>query len=147
MPLQDCLNLGGTPSDYYGVPCDPNPCAGACCPRDPSLGECQLIIDEESCTTLGAGGWVFLGIGSTCAECPTCLVYCGPTATVEGELCDDGVTPDTYNGGCNSTPRIFQLIECGQTIFGTTWRSTCTSRDTDWFEVVTTEPTAFRWYV
>jgi hypothetical protein len=40
---------------------------------------------------------------------------------------------DTYNGGCNSTPPVFQPIDCNMTICGTagTWEPLM--RDTDWF--------------
>lgn len=50
-----------------------------------------------------------------------------------------GAVPETeacggdLNGGCNSTPAVYQNITCGQTVSGTAWASG-TNRDTDWYQ-------------
>ncbi|MCP4582605.1 MAG: hypothetical protein GY839_13430 [candidate division Zixibacteria bacterium] len=58
-------------------------------------------------------------------------------ARLEAELdCGDGYV-DTYNGGCNSIPPIFQNIDDGDIILGTSGNYTYLSddwRDTDWYE-------------
>jgi len=112
--------------------CTP-PQDGACCFYD---GTCQLTLPADC----PAGLAEFLGIGSTCSQCP-CFVLCPPGGVDEGEPCGT----DT-NGGCNSTPAVFGTIACGETICGTAW-ATGGTRDTDWFEIVTTEPAYFTWTV
>jgi hypothetical protein len=58
---------------------------------------------------------------------PLFVFECPPGATSESEACGD----DT-NGGCNSTPAVFEPINCGDTVCGTAWADG-TTRDTDWF--------------
>ncbi len=77
---------------------------------------------------------VFLGVGTTCAQCP-CAILCPPGSTPEAEACGS----DT-NGGCNSDPAAFEPIVCGQTICGTIY-STTALRDTDWYIITLTQPT------
>ncbi|MFH2036263.1 MAG: GEVED domain-containing protein [Candidatus Zixiibacteriota bacterium] len=55
---------------------------------------------------------------------------CPPGATAESEACGD----DT-NGGCNSTPAVFEDILCGETVCGTVWADGDT-RDTDWYRLI-----------
>jgi hypothetical protein len=69
---------------------------------------------------------------------PCDLVTCKPYDQPENEPdCFDGFI-DTFNGGCNSTPPVFEPVVCG-TICGTagTYLSTDGSnyRDTDWYEI------------
>lgn len=77
-----------------------------------------------------------------------CAVNCEPGDVSESEPgCGVGYV-DAWNGGCNSTPAVFQPIDCGQTICGTsgTWmEGTINYRDTDWYSVTTTQPTIFTW--
>ena len=75
---------------------------------------------------------------------PPCVLECPPTAELEGEppLVDEYV--DAWNGGCNSTPPVFQWLY-GQ---GANHLDFCgvggwyispggdNYRDTDWFEVI-----------
>lgn len=76
-----------------------------------------------------------------CVECP-------PEGILEGEPpCGPGYI-DSYNGGCNSSPAVFQPIDngdiiCGQT--GTYQVGTDTYRDTDWFVFTLTETSMVEW--
>ena len=62
-----------------------------------------------------------------------CSVACPSGSDVEGEPCGD----DT-NGGCNMGTPAFEPIACGTTVCGTIWADGG-SRDTDWYQIVTTE--------
>ncbi len=99
---------------------------GACCYDDAT---CE-VITEADCV---ANGGLWLGADTTCDMCP-CIVPCPAGGIVEGEPCGDDV-----NGGCNMDVPTFEPIACGDTICGTTWADGGT-RDTDWFELVLTEP-------
>jgi len=65
-----------------------------------------------------------------------CDVVCPPGGIDEGEPdCGDAYI-DTYNGGCNSAPAIFQAINPGNVICGTSGTflvDAIQNRDTDWF--------------
>ncbi|MEW6250666.1 MAG: hypothetical protein AB1716_08450, partial [Planctomycetota bacterium] len=77
---------------------------------------------------------IWLGPYSTCDQC--CLLSSG--GTPEGEpLCGTNYV-DTYNGGCDSNPPVFQPIGCGDRIAGQSGTYLFGSppvsrRDTDWF--------------
>jgi hypothetical protein len=75
-------------------------------------------------------------------SCPMDPLVCPPGAVLEGEPeCYDGYV-DSYNGGCNSTPYIFQTLPlCCGTICGKTGNYDGGSRDTDWYEFITTTST------
>lgn len=47
-----------------------------------------------------------------------------------------GVSTDTTNGGCNSSPPVFTPINCGQTVCGS-YAFDLAVRDTDWFAFTT----------
>ena len=64
---------------------------------------------------------------------------CPPEGIPENEQCGENT-----NGGCGMNPVQFEPIACGDTICGTI-RAEDGVRDTDWFEIVVTEPTEFRW--
>jgi hypothetical protein len=93
---------------------------------------------------------VYLGVGMdftfdvTVEECTPCDVVCPPGAMPEGEpTCTDD-WDDTYNGGCNSSPYVFQTIPCNTTICGTSGTYLYYGsqyRDTDWFRVEVSEGT------
>ena len=76
-----------------------------------------------------------------CVECP-------PEGILEGEPpCGTGYV-DTYNGGCNSSPAVFQPITngdiiCGQT--GTYGVASESYRDTDWYVFTLTETSMVEW--
>lgn len=81
-------------------------------------------------------------------ECGVCDVVCPPGGILEGEPpCGDEYV-DNYNGGCNSTPYIFQAINDGDTICGesgTYLFGGSNYRDTDWYELVLTEEKQLTW--
>ncbi len=60
---------------------------------------------------------------------PPC-VDCGDATVIENE--PNCGAPDTVNGGCNSSPNVYQPISIGDVVCGT-GRSTTGSRDTDWY--------------
>jgi len=90
----------------------------------------------------GKKGAMDFGFEVSVEEATPCSVTCPPGGYDEGEgYCYDDYD-DTYNGGCNSTPFVFQQLACGDTIcgscgvfdyFGSTYR------DMDWFEVDVSE--------
>ncbi len=105
------------------------PPSGACC--YPS-GQCA-ITTEVGCTG------VFLGTGTDCTPNP-CPVpppaECPEGALMEGEPSCLPAQGDVYNGGCNSTPPVFQplnpqsggcAVMCGRSC------ASASGRDTDWF--------------
>ena len=71
-----------------------------------------------------------------------CIVDCPAGGIQEGEPdCGDEYV-DNYNGGCNSDPAVFQAVNIGDTICGTSGTflfSGYNYRDTDWFEVEVTD--------
>jgi hypothetical protein len=81
---------------------------------------------------------------------PPCEPICPPYAIQEGEpTCYTDYT-DIYNGGCNSTPTIFQPISFPQTVCGTSGVyafGLSTYRDTDWFQFTLTAPKSVKFAV
>jgi hypothetical protein len=87
------------------------------------------------------------GYGGDCGEYTLdvleyvpCVLQCPPGALREGEPDCYDYYADTYNGGCNSTPPVFSVVDpsCQRiTICGTsgTYYNYGDSRDTDWFEI------------
>jgi hypothetical protein len=77
-----------------------------------------------------------------------CTVPCPPEGYMEGEpACGDGYN-DTYNGGCNSSPAVFQPIACGDTVCGTSGTfdfNGSSYRDTDWYELTLTQAQEVTW--
>jgi hypothetical protein len=69
------------------------------------------------------------GAGETPVNCPAdceCFINC---VNNENEPCvDNGVG---NNGGCNATPPVFNVIQCGTSVCGTIWANN-NERDTDW---------------
>lgn len=68
---------------------------------------------------------------------------------VEGEpVCANGYV-DNFNGGCNSTPNVFDQIACGQTVCGEygTFLSAggANFRDTDWYTFTLPAPSNVIW--
>jgi len=77
-----------------------------------------------------------------------CDVVCPGDGVPEGEPNCGTDYVDMYNGGCNSSPFVFQTINCNTTICGTSGTYLYTGlnyRDTDWFRVVITSPTTLTW--
>jgi len=74
---------------------------------------------------------------------PLCEVECPAGAIVSAEPCPTDDYVDTYNGGCNSDPAVFEAISCGETVCGTAATylfEGSARRDTDWYELVLEEP-------
>jgi hypothetical protein len=95
------------------------------------------------------------GYGGACGdyvilveEAVACDVVCPPGGILEGEPDCGTDYVDMYNGGCNSSPYVFQTINCNTTICGksgTYLYGGGNYRDTDWFRVVITSPTTLTW--
>ena len=65
-----------------------------------------------------------------------CQLTCPPGSSAESELCGD----DTNGGCCCEGIPAFEPIACDETVCGTSWGDGG-FRDTDWYELVITEPT------
>jgi len=140
----ECIGMGGRfVMDTLCADLDP-PCGeliGACCNYG-GLGICEYTT-WYVCT---GPDMIWLGPNSSCNSCP-CYVQCEPD---EGEPICGNEYDDTYNGGCNSSPPIFQPIACDQTICGTSGTflfGGSSYRDTDWFEITTTGYSDLYWTV
>ena len=70
-----------------------------------------------------------------------CEVECPAGAINESELCGEEL-----NDGCNAVPEVFEPIAIGDVICGTAWADNG-SRDTDWYELIVTEPKTITWKV
>jgi len=129
------------------------PCSGDIAYNDDACG-----LQSEIVTSLTPGVYyVTVEAYSTtvCGEytlyiIPPCELECPPNGYPEDEpLCGQDYV-DTYNGGCNSSPYVFQPIGCHSTICGksgTYLFGTDEYRDTDWFEYVATETMTYTWTV
>lgn len=107
--------------------------SGACCAVDGSSCSVQTGV------ACAAAGGIFLGAGIACP--PQCSVFCDPTKILEPEpFCSN---PDVTNSGCNDLSLLaFTAINCGDRICGEYWAVGGT-RDTDWYEVVLSDPSTF----
>jgi hypothetical protein len=79
----------------------------------------------------------------TVKENVPCIVEMPVGAIAEGELCIEDEGEDVTNGGCNSEVPMFTTINCGDVIYGsasTYLSGTSQYRDTDWYQLVITEP-------
>jgi hypothetical protein len=85
---------------------------------------------QVGCYNSGPAGVSALTVTAGACE----LMPPGP-GTPENEPCGT----DT-NGGCNSTPPIFNTISCGEVVDGNAWASAGT-RDTDWYRLELDGPT------
>ncbi len=95
------------------------------------------------------------GYGGNCGdyvlaieEYTPCDVVCPPGGIAEQEpICEEN-WEDIWNGGCNSSPYVFEDVNCGDTICGTSGTYLyygSNYRDTDWFRVVLTTPATLSW--
>ena len=83
-----------------------------------------------------------------CEGLPPCVVECPTGGIPEGEECPGDEYVDTFNGGCNSDPYVYSPINCGDIVCGTgsTYLfETYNYRDTDWYELILTEPQTITW--
>jgi hypothetical protein len=127
-------------------------------PACPSAGSCFQAhgnsgCDDQACCELlcsidffcCGGPWDALcaeEAAQICTAQACVLPDCPPGATAEDEGTECGVR---LNDGCNLAAPAFTPIACGETICGSAWNSV--SRDTDWYELALTEPTAIAWTV
>jgi len=129
------------------------PQIGRCCYGDPTNPDCADEMAQADCVAL-LGTWT-QDLNCEDDPCPICVVECPTEGIAEGEP-DCGIDyDDTYNGGCNSTIPIFQPINSGDVICGTSGTflfedpanpgTYLDYRDTDWFEHTITEPQVFTW--
>ncbi|MHC4094210.1 MAG: hypothetical protein ACYSVY_28705, partial [Planctomycetota bacterium] len=104
---------GGNFTWHAGLDCTEGPCPnGACCEGDPAVNCNPAISFEADCTA----EWYWGGDCLAAFDCACNL--CDVGSLPEGEPpCGPGYE-DTINGGCNSTPPVFSVIQCGETICG-----------------------------
>jgi len=99
-------------------------------------GTFYLFAAPEAFTDVPCGSRYKLTISGP--GVPVCCVQqCPPDAQIEGEPACGTNYVDSYNGGCNSTPNVFQDVECG-TICGETGtylNGGQNARDTDWYRI------------
>ncbi len=75
-------------------------------------------------------------------EAASCDLECPPDGIPEGEPDCGPNYVDNYNGGCESYPNVFQSVEAGDIICGTSGTymvGDTLYRDTDWYELTTTD--------
>ncbi len=87
----------------------------------------QMTSDATPCTTF--------------QDCTTCDLVCPLNAIQENEPCGGDA-----NGGCNVSPVVYQIIQCGQTICGSMF-TVGAVRDTDWYQFTITAPSVITWSV
>jgi hypothetical protein len=102
---------------------------------------CHLLANHSYCIVVdgysGASGDYELVV--TQGDCGGCVVECPAGAAQEGEECGTDI-----NGGCNTEGLPTTPIECGETVCGTSYALNGT-RDTDFYELVITQPTTVNW--
>jgi len=77
------------------------------------------------------------------SEYTECVLEMPTGAIAEGEPCIGDEGEDLTNGGCNMATPMFTAINCGDVIWGsasTYLVGGVNNRDTDWYELVITEP-------
>lgn len=82
-----------------------------------------------------------LGVYRIVLECPGDCVTCPSGSVVENEACGTD-----SNGGCNSTPTVWQDIVCRTPVCGTVTYDGFT-RDTDWYRFTLETPATVTWRV
>lgn len=138
-----------------------------CLYNDDYAGEYQSGFDCQEFTG-GVTYYIFIeGYGGDCGAytlnvdacipaTPTPLptpcpqVTCPPEGVPEGEPDCGPDYEDTYNGGCNSSPYVFQAIQCGDVVCGTSGNflyGTSEYRETDWYRLEVTSATYITWQV
>ena len=115
----DCMSANGTPYCADAV------CCAAVCDVDPFCCEVEW---DQICANQAA---------TMCAD--GCTLDC--TGLAENEICGGDA-----NGGCNSSPAAYDLIDCGDVYCGTTWTEGGI-RDTDWYFINVGAATTFTAHV
>lgn len=132
----------------------------------------QIACNDDYCglssalfnVALTAGNTYYIVVDGYSANCGSyvidiaenvpCIVDCPPGALAEGEAdCVNDVL-DFYNAGCNTSPPAFTDLPCtpggNVTVCGTYGGFTYTGlsyRDTDWYQINLSAPTAITWCV
>ena len=103
-----------------------------------------VYVTIEGFETYGCGTYYL-----TVSELPE-MIDCPAGANYEEEPeCEPGYD-DHHNGGCDIPVPVYQSIECGEIMCGTSGVfpfGSYTYRDTDWFEVELTETSTLTWEV
>ncbi len=151
-----CLSSYDTKVYVYDVTGNPIACNDDFYFGDPP--ECYAYSSCLECVELTANNKYYIvvdGYGGDCGdyslnitECEIVDGSCPEGSVLELEkACYDWYTiPDTWNGGCNSNPEVFQVLEpeCDGTVTVCGWGGTDPGgqgfRDTDWYEITLTEP-------
>jgi hypothetical protein len=84
-----------------------------------------------------------MGAANVVPRCD-CNLVCPQGAIPEGECCPH--VCDHFNGGCYSNPFAVSTISCGEVVCGTAFAGLLI-RDTDWYQLVTTQRDTVRWSV
>ncbi|MBE0661291.1 MAG: fibronectin type III domain-containing protein [Bacteroidales bacterium] len=98
--------------------------------KDLTPGTTYEAYVQADCATREESSWAGPLVFTT-----LCEFTCPPEAIAESEACGD-----TINNGCNLVIPTFESVNPGDVICGTVWAED-DLRDTDWFELVLTEPT------
>jgi hypothetical protein len=116
---------------------------GACCFAQTAT--CARLTQSDCAAQQGS----WLGGNSLCSRCP-CAVACPPGSVIEGEpTCFNGYT-DNFNGGCDSSPPKFTLLNQDSTVCGAGGvfdSGEDVIRDVDWYRVNITGITELTWSV
>lgn len=130
---------------YAGCQCPTAASAIAC--NDDSCGlqsSLNLSVSAGETYLIRIGGYQSAtGSGTLSINCVGACAQCPSVGQPENEA-NCGLPTDTVNGGCNSTPPVFTLIDCNETFCGTAAFDGST-RDTDWYKVVLTQATQVTW--
>lgn len=81
---------------------------------------------------------------------PDPQITCPPGGVLEGEPDCGPDYIDGFNGGCGSTPPVFQAISCGDVICGvggTFLSGSEENWDTDWYRLESLNPSVIRWTI
>lgn len=104
----------------------------------------QVSVEAQPNQFYGFSHWVYEG--EVVTDNPTMIIFGQADETIlaqfgvlEGEPdCGDGYV-DHYNGGCNSSPVVFQDILPDQIILATAGTFDAGTRDTDWYQLEVTD--------
>lgn len=129
---------------YQGAVCPPN--APIACNDDfcdlQSFVSFQAVAGSQYLIRVG-GFNCATGLANLTVSCTN--IECSGSAQIENEA-DCGLPANTVNGGCNSDPQIFGMIDCNTEVCGTVAYDG-TTRDTDWYEFTVGEQTFATWCV
>lgn len=141
---EDCVTY--TILEESTAPCGPNTVSA-----DIPAGVYWLFIAPNVFTGVDCDSDYVVQVTCQPMASPTpCMVTCPSGGVPEGEPDCGPEYVDTYNGGCNSSPYVFQDVSCGDIICGTSGTylvGADQTRDTDWFRLELTESKIIHWTV